>query len=145
VFLGAAGTLEVKVYEYLARPGFAYVFTTDSGSVLSVVRSTVHGNRLTITVPPPPPGGSAALVTRFSLKTRRAGTRTRPLLRTPPTCPKSGRWMFSFLARYDEPYGVQRSTSSVRCNTRRALPTTTSWRGALATVKGTAPPEQIRP
>jgi hypothetical protein len=37
------------------------------------------------------------------------------LLRTPKSCPKSKRWKFTYLPRYDEPYGVQRSTSTVRC------------------------------
>jgi hypothetical protein len=123
VLVGAAGTFDVEVYNYLARPGFAYVWTTDRGSVLRVARSTVHGNRLTVTVPRlTPPGGYVPLVTRFSLETRRAGTRKRPLLRTPPRCPKSGRWTFTYLPRYDEPYGVQRSTSSVPCKRSRAHP-----------------------
>jgi hypothetical protein len=124
---GAAGTFDVKVYNYLARPGFAYVWTTDDGSVQRVARSTVHDNRLTVTVPP---GGYESLVTRFSLETRRAGTRKRPLLRTPPRCPKSGRWTFTYLPRYDEPYGVRRSTSSVPCNRSRAHPITRSSEGA---------------
>jgi hypothetical protein len=146
LYLGAAGSLDIKVYEYLARPGFAYVFTTDSGSVLRVVRSTVHGNRLTITIPRlMPPGGHEPAITRFSLKTRRAGTRQRPRLRTPPRCPKSGRWKFTYLARYDEPYGVQRSTSSTPCARRRARPTTTAQGGALAPVPDTTPPEALAP
>lgn len=144
VHLGAAGNLDLKVYEYLARPGFAYVFTTDSGSVLRVVRSTVQGNRLTITIPrSAPPGGYEPAVTRFSLTTRRAGARKRPLLRTPPRCPQSGRWTFTYLARYDEPYGVQRSTSTMPCARRRARPTTTSAGGALTPINGSTFPEQI--
>ena len=58
----------------------------------------------------------------MSLKGRRFGTRKHPGIRTPDRCPKSGRWTFTYLPRYDPPYGVQRSTSSVRCTRARSGP-----------------------
>jgi hypothetical protein len=60
-------------------------------------------------------GGEVA-VFRLALQLRAAGTSKRPLIRTPRTCPRSGRWTFTYLPRYDPPYGVQRSTSSMRCS-----------------------------
>jgi hypothetical protein len=61
-------------------------------------------------------GGYEVSVTGMSLKAARFGTRKHPGIRTPSSCPKSGRWTFTYLPRYDEPYGVQRSTRSVPCS-----------------------------
>lgn len=84
--------------------------------LLRILRATVHRNRLNATIPPLAlPGGIQAAITRLSLKTPRGGTRQHPGLRTPRTCPRSGRRTFTYRARYDEPHGVQRSTNSTRC------------------------------
>lgn len=116
LFLGAAGNVTANVNIFVARPGFAIAFTTDSGSVLRVFRATVTRNRVIATLPAVAlPGGYEVSVLGMALKGRRFGTRKHPGLRTPPRCPKSGRWPFTYLPRYDEPYGVQRSTSSVSC------------------------------
>jgi hypothetical protein len=116
LFLGAAGTLTVEVQLFAAEPGLVAAFTSASGLVLRVLRATAGGNRITATLPPEKlPGGYELAVVTFTLEVPRAGTKKRPLLQTPKTCPKSKRWKFVYLPRYDEPYGVQRSTATVRC------------------------------
>jgi hypothetical protein len=123
LFLGPAGIVEVGVHVHAARPGFAIAFATDSGSVLRVVRATIDRNRVTATLPAVPlPGDHEVSVTGMSLKGQRFGTRKHPGIRTPRRCPKSGRWTFTYLPRYDQPHGVQRSTSSVPCTRERTRP-----------------------
>jgi hypothetical protein len=124
LFSRTVGTVDVNVDQYIARPGLALVFTTAGGSVLGVLRATIHRNRVTATIPQLVlPGGYEAALTHLSLETPRGGTRKHPSLRTPPTCPKSRRWSFTYLSRYDEPHGVQRSTSSVPCTPHRPTAT----------------------
>ena len=116
LFLGAAGLLKTTAYVVATRPTVAIVFTTDSGAVLRVLRATVNRNRVAATIPAVQlPGGYELAVTQVRVSLRRAGTRANPFIRTPKTCPRSGRWKFVYLPRYDEPYGVQRSTSTTRC------------------------------
>jgi hypothetical protein len=116
LFLGAAGIVDVKVYVFAARPELAAVFATESGTVLRVLRASVHRRRVSAKIPALQlPGGYEASVTRLALKMPRAGTRKHPLMRTPSKCPRKRRWRFVYLPRYDQPYGVQRSTASVRC------------------------------
>lgn len=116
LFLGAAGVVDARVHAYVARPGLAIAFATTTGSVLRVVRATIHRNRVDVILPAVPlPGGYEVSVTGMSLEGSRFGTRKHPGLRTPRRCPSSGRWTFTYLPRYDQPHGVQRSTSSVRC------------------------------
>ena len=116
LFLGAAGIVDVRVYVFAARPELAAVFATDSGTVLRALRASVHRRRVSATIPALQlAGGYEAAVTRLALKMPRAGTRRHPLLRTPKKCPRKRRWRFVYLPRYDQPYGVQRSTASVRC------------------------------
>jgi hypothetical protein len=84
--------------------------------VLRVLRVAVERNRVTSTLPPVQlPGGYELAIFTFKLELQRAGTKKPPLLRTPKICPKGKRWKFVYLPRYDEPYGVQRSTSTTRC------------------------------
>jgi hypothetical protein len=119
LFLGAVGILDVNAYVFAARPQLAAIFTTESGTVLRVLRLTHDRNRVTGTIPPIElPGGYEVAVTRLALKLPRGGTRKHPLLRTPKRCPRKRRWTFVYLPRYDEPYGVQRSTSSTPCRRR---------------------------
>jgi hypothetical protein len=114
--LGALGALDLDAHLFVARPGFALAFATESGAVLRVLRPAITRNRVSFAIPSLPlPGGGEAAFTRVSLKVKRAGTREHPVIRTPAKCPRSGRWTFTYLPVYDEPHGVQRSTSSVRC------------------------------
>jgi hypothetical protein len=106
-------TLPVKLHEFAAGSGFAVVLTY-GGSVLGVLRSTIDDTRVTSTSSPP----SGTWVTSFRLTNPQGGTDKHPVLRTPPHCPKSGQWTFTYLPVYEEPYGVQRSTSSVPCDER---------------------------
>jgi hypothetical protein len=116
LFFGTAGTLTTQLHVFVAEPELVVAFTSESGAVLRVLRGTVTRDRITATLPPvSAPGGYELAVVTFKLEFPRAGTRKRPLLRTPKSCPKSKRWKFTYLPRYDEPYGVQRSTSTVRC------------------------------
>ena len=116
LFLGLAGFLDVKLDSFAAPGGLALVVTTASGAVLRVVRITVERNRAKMIFPPVElSGGYEVAFTSMSLKQPRGGTRRHPLLRTPEKCPKSGTWKFVHLPEYDEPYGTQRSTHSVRC------------------------------
>jgi hypothetical protein len=120
LFLGSAGILAVEAHAYVARPGLLVVFATESGVVLRAFRAAVRGNRIEVTLPAVQLGGGYEVsVTGMSLEVARFGTRRHPGLRTPPKCPKGGRWTFVYLPRYDEPHGVQRSTSSVRCKRKR--------------------------
>ena len=116
LFIGAAGNIDANVHIFVARPGMVVAFTSESGSVLRVFTASVNRNRVIATLPAVAlPGGYEVSVLGMSLKGRRFGTRKHPGIRTPAKCPKSGRWTFTYLPRYDLPYGVQRSTSSVRC------------------------------
>ena len=116
LLFGTAGTLTVEVHLFAARPELLTVFADEGGTVLRVLRAVAKRRRVTATLPPvDAPGGYELAVTRFELKLQREGTRKRPFLQTPKTCPKNRRWKFTYLPRYDEPYGVQRSTSTVRC------------------------------
>ena len=117
LFFGTAGTFTAEVHLFAAGPELLTIFTAESGGVLRVLRAMGTRRRITATLPPvAAPGGYELAVTRFKLKVHRAGTLKRPFLQTPETCPKKKRrWKFTYLPRYDEPYGVQRSTSTMRC------------------------------
>lgn len=117
LFAGLAGSLHVKLHGFSAPGGgIALVVTTASGTVLRVVRIAVERNRVSMTFPRVElAGGYEAAFSSFSLEQPKGGTRKHPLIRTPRKCPESGRWTFVHLPEYDEPYGVQRSTHSVRC------------------------------
>ena len=120
VFAGTAGNIDARVYVFIAVRGAVVVFTTESGSVLRVFRATVRGNRVATTLPAISlPGGYEVSVLGMSLRAPRLGTRKHPALRTPGRCPRSGRWTFTYLPRYDPPNSVQRSTSSIRCRRDR--------------------------
>jgi hypothetical protein len=121
LFLGLLGTWDVDAYLFTARPGFALVVAAESGTVLKVIRMTIDGNEVTgeITPSAPLPGGYQPAFTQFFLRTEESGTKRHPGLRTPDRCPKSGRWKFTYLPEYVEPYGVQRSTSTMPCKRRK--------------------------
>jgi hypothetical protein len=120
LFVGRAGIIKAYPLLFATRRGFAVPFPTDTG-VPFVVRATVNRNRVTVVFPAIEVlGGYELSLTGMSLRVARFGTRKHPGLRTPARCPKSGRWTFTYLPRYDQPYGVQRSTSSVRCSRRTA-------------------------
>jgi hypothetical protein len=94
-------------------------FTNSAGKVVRVLSGTIAARHLKATFPTlVVPGAGEVAIIRASLALRAAGTLRRPLIRTPPTCPRTGRWTFIYLPRYDPPYGVQRSTSSMRCRRR---------------------------
>jgi hypothetical protein len=116
LFLGLIGTWNVDVSLFTARPGLALVITAESGAVLKVIRMTVHRNQVTGDISPTTlPGGYQPAFTQFYLRSEKSGTARHPGMRTPETCPKNGRWKFTYLPVYVEPYGVQRSTSTMRC------------------------------
>lgn len=118
LFLGLIGTLSVDAYLFTARPGFVLVVATETGTVLRVIRMTVDGNEVSGSIAPAPaslPGGYEPAFTQFFLRTEKSGTRRHPVMRTPQRCPRSGRWKFTHLPVYVEPYGLQRSTSTMRC------------------------------
>jgi hypothetical protein len=120
LFAGTAGIVAAKVYAYVARPGLMVAFATETGVVLRAFPATVRGNRVKAILPAVPlAGGYEVSVTGMSLKMPRSGTRRHPGIRTPSKCPKSGRWTFIYLPRYDEPHGLQRSTSTMRCRRPR--------------------------
>lgn len=117
--LGSTGTLDTRLTVFDGGRRIILVFTSASGSVVRVLSGTISGTHVKATIPRMvlSSGGEVA-VTRFALQLRAAGTAKRPFIRTPRTCPRTGRWTFTYLPRYDPPYGVQRSTSSMRCSRR---------------------------
>jgi hypothetical protein len=119
VALGTAGRFDAKLIAFNGGRRLIVVLTTTAGSVIRILSGTISGARVKITVPRIvlPSGGEVA-VFRVAAQLRAAGTRKRPLIRTPRTCPRNGRWTFIYRPRYDPPYGVQRSTSSMRCSRR---------------------------
>jgi hypothetical protein len=120
LFLGLLGTWDVDAYLFTARPGFALVVAAESGPVLKVIRMTIDGNEVTGDISRTSlPGGYQPAFTQFFLRTEKTGNARHPGLRTPKTCPKSGRWKFTYLPEYVEPYGVQRSTSTMPCKRAR--------------------------
>ena len=111
-----AVTLDTNLTLFDGGRRLILVFTSSTGKVVRVLSGTIAGTHVKYTIPPIAlPGGGEVAVIRASLTLRAAGTVTHPLIRTPRTCPRSGRWTFTYLPRYDPPYGVQRSTSSMRC------------------------------
>jgi hypothetical protein len=99
--------LTTKLHVFVAEPELVVAFTSESGAVLRVLRGTVTRDRITATLPPvSAPGGYELAVVTFKLEIQKAGTKKHPLLRTPKSCPKSRRWKFTYLPRYDEPYGA---------------------------------------
>jgi hypothetical protein len=117
VALGTSGTLDTRLVVLVGKQRLILVFTTTNGSVVRVLSGTVSRNRVKATFPPVVlPDGSEVAVFRLAAKIGRAGTRQHHLITTPSTCPRSGRWTFTYLPRYDPPYGVQRSTSTERCS-----------------------------
>jgi hypothetical protein len=115
--LGTTGALDTKLSVFDGRRRLIFVFTSTVGSVVRVLSGTIKGTHVKSTIPRIVlPGGGEVAVFRLALQLRAAGTSKRPLIRTPRTCPRSGRWTFTYLPRYDPPYGVQRSTSSMRCS-----------------------------
>ena len=116
LFLGTASTLTVKVSLIAGWRRLITVLTTENGNVLQVLRASVERNVLRYRLPrAQAPNGYEVAVLRATLRIRKAGSAGRPLIRTPRTCPRSGRWTFTHLPRYDEPFGVQRSTSTMGC------------------------------
>lgn len=70
----------------------------------------MHGTTLTITVPSLRVSGQNLILSKLSLNVKSAGTAKKPFLRTPPSCPKSGSWMFSAAFSYTD--GSSKSLSS---------------------------------
>jgi hypothetical protein len=115
--LGTIGTLDTRLSVFDGGRRLIIVFTSTAGSVVRVLSGTIEGTHVKSTIPAIVlSGGGEVAVFRLALQLRAAGTSQRPLIRTPRTCPRSGRWTFIYLPRYDSPYGVQRSTSSMRCS-----------------------------
>jgi hypothetical protein len=116
VALGTTGTVDTRLVVLVGKQRLILVFTTTDGTVIRVLSGTISKNRVKATFPPIVlPDGSEVAVFRVAAKLSRAGTRQHHLITTPSTCPRSGRWTFTYLPRYDPPYGVQRSTSTQRC------------------------------
>ncbi len=116
--LGTTGTLDTRLAVFDGGRRLILVFMTTTGSVVRVLSGTVSRTRITATIPRLAVSGGEVAVFRFALSIRAAGTSKRPLIRTPRSCPHGGHWTFTYLPRYDPPYGVQRSTSSMRCSNR---------------------------
>jgi hypothetical protein len=115
--LGTTGTLDTRLSVFDGGRRLIIVFTSTAGTVVRVLSGTINGTHIKSTIPRIVlSGGGEVAVFRLALKLRAAGTSQRPLIRTPRACQRSGRWRFTYLPRYDPPYGVQRSTSSMRCS-----------------------------
>lgn len=117
LFLGPGSTLVADVALFADGSRVLMVLTTPSGDVVRVVHLTVTRNRVTSTLPSVDLGnGYEAAIFRAKLRVPRRGSGEDALVRTPRRCPPSGRWTITYLPRYDEPHGVQRSTSSTPCS-----------------------------
>jgi hypothetical protein len=116
LYVGDPQHLKLVVSIVNVRDAVLLVIATESGSVLRVVPAAVRGSVFDGTLPrvPLPNGGEAAL-TSLSVDVPAAGTRSRPLLRTPRSCPRAGRWKFVYDIDYDDPPGRQRPYDYSRC------------------------------
>jgi hypothetical protein len=89
VWTGPGQELHLDVDVFSTGHGVVVVLE-NSGNVVSVIRGTLRGIRLRVTVPPVNVGpGITAAIVHFDIPLS-GGTRRRPVFRTPPTCPKQG-------------------------------------------------------
>lgn len=116
IFIGTAEEVVARATAINVRNGLRIVLQTESGSVLRVLQARIGGTVVRVRLPRVPlAGGREAALTSFRLNIRAAGTRRRPYLRTPRTCPRDGRWRIVYDVAYDEPPGRQRPYDLTRC------------------------------
>jgi hypothetical protein len=115
VYVGSPDHLPVMVDVFNAPGGAVLTLSTGAG-VLRVLRGTIEGRVIAATLPKVPlPNGREAALTSLTVRLRAAGTRRRPWVRTPPSCPRSRSWRFVYDIDYDDPPGRQRPFSRSPC------------------------------
>lgn len=130
---GVPRIVHLRTTTFNSRGGFVSLGEVENLPLRGVVRSRVRGNTVVVDyadVPgkPPPDSYSAMKVMRTSGPPIVRGGR--PFMRTPPTCPASGRWTTRYTFIYHD--GVrQAETTHAPC---RPSPT---CRGTEATIVGT--------
>ena len=115
-YIGSAEQLPMVVTIINGRNGILLVGATQTGAVLRILTGVVRSNVIDAVVPPVRlPNGREATPTSLAVDFPAAGTRARPFLRTPRTCPRDGRWRFVYDVVYDDPPGRQRPYDFSRC------------------------------
>lgn len=104
IFIGAAEDVVARATAINVRNGLRVVLQTESGTVLRVLQGRIRGAVVRARLPRVAlAGGREAALTSFRLNIRASGTRRRPYLRTPRTCPHDGHWRIVYDVAYDEP------------------------------------------
>jgi hypothetical protein len=115
VYIGTATPADLHATVFSTKPGVVVLLTSDSGSVIKVLRGKLKGARtLTVPIEPTPLGdGKEAALVRFELDIAPAGTRKRPWIRTPKRCTGKG-WDVVYAPLFD-PIGRVKLTDNTRC------------------------------
>lgn len=115
-YLGTATQVPLVVSVVNGKDDLLLIAATESGLVLRILVGVVRGHVIDAQIPPSPlPNGREATPTSLTIDVRAAGSRSRPFLRTPRTCPRTGRWRFVYDVNYDDPPGRQRPYDLSRC------------------------------
>jgi len=116
VRIGTGGTLPLAAHAFNGPDRtLTIALTQPDGTVLRVLHPTVGARTVTTVLPKVELGaGAEASLTRLSL---RLGARSgrRALVRTPPACPRGGRWTIAYTSAYDPPIGTQTVRRATRC------------------------------
>jgi hypothetical protein len=115
VYIGTATPANLHATVFAAKGGVAVLLTSDSGSVIKLLRGKYQGPRtLVVAIPPTPLGnGKEAALVRFELDIAARGTRKRPWIRTPTLCTTNG-WDVVYAPLFD-PIGRVKLTDNTRC------------------------------
>jgi len=117
--IGAGRLIRFRSATFNAPGGFVSIGEAEEFAFRGVVRSYTDGRKVTVDYAEAPgfggPDSQAAMTTMVTHGPPR-GTKRRPLLRTPPSCPRSGRWTIRFTFIYHD--GV-RETERTRAPCRR--------------------------
>jgi hypothetical protein len=115
VYIGTATPADLAATVFSTKTGVVVVLTSDSGSVIKILRGKWSGARtLVVPISPTPLGGGkeAALV-RFELDIAAAGSKKRAWVRTPKRCTSRG-WDVVYAPLFD-PIGRVKLTDNTRC------------------------------
>jgi hypothetical protein len=115
VYIGTATPANLHATVFATKGGVVAVLTSDSGSVIKLLRGKYTGPRtLVVPIPPTPLGnGKEAALVRFELDIAAAGSRKRPWIRSPKTCTSKG-WDVVYAPLFD-PIGRVKLVDNTRC------------------------------
>lgn len=92
VFSTLANKLAVTAYN---RAGGMVLSITNPLGAPVILKPTIVGRKLTLTIPSLSFNGTPIIVSALSLNISKLGTTKKPYVKTPTSCPKSGAWKFS--------------------------------------------------